>query len=124
MNFQSIIDSVSSTVGGCIRMLKEGYRIEVDDGSSVSRASSGKARIRRLYSTERYTFTVTVGPMPRAAVAEFYSQYATHKNDVDELTDPLTGISYSVLWTSPPFVASVSGKLATMEFSFTGVAPV
>lgn len=124
MNFQSIIDSVSSTVGGCIRMLKEGYRIEVDDGSSVSRASSGKARIRRLYSTERYTFTVTVGPMPRAAVAEFYSQYATHKNDVDELTDPLTGISYSVLWTSPPVVASVSGKLATMEFSFTGVAPV
>ena len=123
MNFQSIIDSVSSSVGGCIRMLKEGYSIDVDDGSSVSRASSGKARIRRLYSTERHTFTVPVGPMPRAAVAEFYSQYNTYKNTVDELTDPLTGISYSVLWTSPPVVASVSGKLATMEFSFTGTAP-
>lgn len=123
MNFQSIIDSVSSSVGGCIRMLKEGYSIDVDDGSSVSRASSGKARIRRLYSTDRYTFTVAVGPMPRAAVAEFYSQYAAYKNDVDELTDPLTGVSYSVLWVSPPVVTSVSGKTTTMEFSFTGTAP-
>lgn len=39
---------------------------------------------------------------------------------VDEPADPLAGISS----TSPPPVASVSGELATMGFSFTGAAQV
>lgn len=120
MNFQEIIDSVNSELGVCIRMLKEGYELDADDGSEMTRASSGRARIRRLHAQTEYTITVQAGPMPRAAVALFYTAYDTYKNDVDEFTDPLTGIDYSVLWLNPPSVSSVAGLLAAMEFEFTG----
>ena len=121
MNFQDILNTINATPPNQASMIADGFSIEKDDGSSITPASSGKARIRRLYPATQYTITVRVDGIHIDSLEAVDDAYDTNKNLVDEITNPLTNATYSVLWTKPPAIVETDGDFSTLEFEFTGV---
>lgn len=103
------------------KTLQDGYSVEGDDGSELSRADDGTLKIRRLYGETRYSIRFRLAPLSAAqteAVKQFYESY---KTQVIDWTDPYTGVVYDVLMTRQPRITGMQGPWATMQVEMEGV---
>ena len=123
MNFQEILDTINATPPNQAAIIEDGFDDAPDDGSVMRRASSGKPRIQRMYDHTEYEITVQVAGIHKNSLDDMYAAYDTNKNSVNELTHPVTSVTYSVSWLSPGRVVEIDGEFLTMEFKFTGTRP-
>ena len=103
----------------CAPVMREGFESDQDWGEDFTVTESGSPRIRRLYSNAYYDLTIRVGKIPNQKVADIRDKYSDN-NDLDTLTDPMTGRIYSVVWKEPPRVVSSTPYQSVVEFSFYG----
>lgn len=103
------------------QVIEDGYSVEGDDGSELSRADDGTLKIRRLYGATRYNITFRIAPLSAAqtqAVRQFYESY---KTQTITWTDPYTSVVYDVLMTRQPRIVDMNTPWATMEVDMEGV---
>lgn len=100
-------------------IVQDGYDGTQSRGEQISKTESGAIRIRRLYSASYFDLTVSVAGLLAADVATIRAKYDS-ADDIDSLTDPLSGNAYSVTWTEPPRITDIDGDFYMMEFKFYG----
>lgn len=103
-----------------ICVARDGYTVEVDDGSSLSRAEDGTPHIQRFFSQDRFTFTVRHPMLEPAKYEELIAFYAANKNSYVRYTAQDTGKVYEVLMLSPPRPVDSRAGLITYEMRMTG----
>lgn len=102
----------------------DGYEVVPDDGSTLLRSESGKARIQRFYGDTQYNIRFSIVALAIADIAAVRAFYETNKSENIVFTDPYTGVVYDTLFVQPPQMTRVYGRLADMEVMLTGqVAP-
>lgn len=102
------------------KVLQDGYDVEMDDGSQVDRADSGKLWVRRLYNLDHYVITFRVGFLSGQDVENIRNFYRSYRNEPIEWQDPYTGVMYDVIMTSPPQHVHTDGLLGIVEVYMEG----
>lgn len=97
-----------------------GYRVDPDDGSSVTYADGGRTRIRRLYAVTQYDITFRAVQLKAANVQAIRQFYQSYRNELIEWTDPYTQEVYDVHMTEEPRITSANGIWTEMEIKMRG----
>lgn len=103
-------------------ILKDGYSVELQDGTETDRADSGRLWVRRLYAEDRFDIVFRVGPVDATQVLELQAFYQSFRHEQIEWADPYTGQMYQGLMIAPPRQVSLSGIMAAVEFTMEGLA--
>lgn len=114
----SFNDYISSTFPDA-SIVEDGYGDEQTWGERETKSESGELFIRRMYPNAYFNLVVRVAGLLAADVATVRAKYNT-PDDIDTLTDPLSGNVFSVVWREPPKRVETDGEFSTMEFSFYG----
>lgn len=88
------------------------YGVRVDsitpsDGSEITRADDGTARVRHLYGSVQYTIELTHVLVTHADFTAMMQFYQSNKTEVLTWTDPATEEVYSVIYARPPRKARI-----------------
>lgn len=103
------------------KVMKEGRRIELMDGTEEDRADGGRPRYRRLYTEDRYSITFSICFLSAADVQGVYQFYRSYRAEQIEWTDPRSQVTYDVYMTRPPQeVGDVVGMNSIMEIYMEG----
>jgi len=95
---------------------------KLEDGREIDRASNGSARGRVFFSSTKRTISVKHPMLTDADVAIHDGHYSTHRNVSFSYTDPLSGVSRTVIYgPALPVQTPVTYNRRDVEFELVEV---